>query len=89
VSISRQFIEAVTQIFDAPETALACLKPEIDLLREKEQARKIQRRGNRQSTGKPRGRPRLSPEKQAESNERRRELHRVWMRVKRARDRGL
>jgi hypothetical protein len=85
VSISRQFIELVSEQFDDPETALACLRPEIDALRGKEQARKIQRRGNRQSTGKPRGRPRLSPEKQVESKERRRAYMRELMRRKRAR----
>ncbi len=60
-----EFVEIVSeQLGDA---ALAFLKPEIDRLREKEQARKIQRRGTRKPTGKPRGRPRLTPEKAAES----------------------
>ena len=77
-----EFVEIVSeQLGDA---ALAFLKPEIDRLREKEQARKIQRRGTRKPTGKPRGRPRLTPEKAAESKERRRAYMRELMRRKRA-----
>lgn len=40
MSISRRFVDLVSEQFDAPEIALACLQPEIDALREKEQARK-------------------------------------------------
>jgi hypothetical protein len=89
MSIARRFVDMVTQQFDSPEIALAFLGPEIAALEAKEAARKVQRRGNRQATGKPRGRPRLSPEKRAESDERRRELHRLWMRRNRAVDKGL
>jgi hypothetical protein len=89
VSIARQFADLVTQKDEAPDLILALLKPELDALREKEQTRKIQRRGSRQPSGNPRGRPRLSLEKAADSKERCRDMHRLWMRAKRARDNGL
>ena len=84
MSISRRFVDLVSEQFDAPEIALACLQPEIDALREKEQARKTQRRGNRLPSGNPRGRPILSPEQAAESKERRRAYMSELMRRKRA-----
>jgi hypothetical protein len=83
VSISRRYIETVSEQCDAPEIVLACLQPEIDKLREKERERKIQRRGNRQPTGNPKGRPALSPEKASQSKERRRAYMRELMRRKR------
>jgi hypothetical protein len=85
VSIARRFVDLVSEQFpEDTETALTFLAPEIDRLREKEQARKVQRRGNRQPTGKPRGRPALTAEKAAESKERRRAYMRELMRWKRA-----
>ena len=83
MSISRQFIELVSEQCDAPEIVLGLLQPEIDRLREKEHARKIQRRGSRQPSGNPRGRPPLSAENAAKSKERRRASMRELMRRRR------
>jgi len=84
MSISRRYIEAVSEQCDAPEIMLACLRPEIERLEAKDRERKIQRRGNREPTGNPRGRPALSPEKAAESKERRLAYMRELMRRNRA-----
>ncbi len=83
MSVSRRFVDLVSEQFDAPEIALACFRPEIERLEAKEGKRKIQRRGNRLPTGNPKGRPALSPEKAAESKERRRAYMRELMRRKR------
>ena len=89
MSIERRFVDLVSEQFDSPEIVLAFLRTEIAALEEKERARKVQRRGDRQPSGNPRGRPKLPPEKAAELKERRKELHRMWMRRKREADKGL
>jgi hypothetical protein len=82
VSTSRQFVEAVNEIFEGAEAFLA---REIDTLREREKKRRLQRNGNRQPpTGKPRGRPKLTAEAAAEAEQKRREYRRRWMRAKRS-----
>jgi hypothetical protein len=78
-NLARRFVEAVTQQFEAPDEALAWLQPEVERLKEKDEKRRIQRRGSRVTSGNPRGRPRLTGEQELESKERRRALHREWM----------
>jgi hypothetical protein len=85
VSISRRYIEALNEIFGAPEhsSILACLQPEIEYHVHKIEKRRLQRNGNRQPTGNPRGRPKLTAEAAAEAKEKRREYRRRWMSAKR------
>jgi hypothetical protein len=69
--------------FDDPATAAVVLAPDLNLRREKEAKRKLQRHPGSES-GRGRGRPRLTEDEAAESRERRLEYRREWFRAKRA-----
>lgn len=69
--------------FDDPAAAMVALAPDIAARAEKDERRRIQRRGNRESTGNPRGRPRLTEAQQVESKAQRRAYMCDLMRRKR------